>query len=169
MLQTYLNLKKIKISKNTFVIFCCFFQFQNILYKHSQISVGINFLGSNFHRALSVSLPFRQKNQIQNWIKFTFAKSQVNCLGFFITVIIKPKKINCDFAKVNCIQFWIRNCFMKGRETQSSMQIGRKKCNSNIDIVLEIFRFFLSKKWQIFFENCIFPRSYLCSMQGKDR
>ena len=52
--------------------------------KHSQ-NFSYTFLFPNLHRALYMSLPFRKKYQIQNWIKFTSAKSQLKFWDFSIT------------------------------------------------------------------------------------
>ena len=83
------------------------------------------------HRALYyVSLPFRNRFQIQNRIQFTFANSQFkfevfrwycDFCGFLVI-------LNYDFTKVNCIRFWSENGSWKvERDIESSMHFGQSR------------------------------------------
>ena len=94
----------------------CFF----IKKKQKNPKICVSFFFTNLHRVLYMSLPFRQKRQIQNWIKFTFAKSQLKFWDFSITSHCpnaKAPKFQLRFCEGKFCPILDLTFFLKGRET----------------------------------------------------
>jgi len=113
--QTLHHSKNKTSKKSPFIFFKCSKLFQKIL----KISVS-NFCFS-IYTGLYICLPaFQKKYQIQNWIKFTFAKSQLKFWGFSIRAMggyAKIPKFQPRFCEGKCYPILDLIFFWKGRET----------------------------------------------------
>ena len=98
---------------------------------------------SNFYFLIYIGLyiclsAFQKKYQIQNWIQFTFATSQLKLWGFSIRAMggyAKIPKFQLRFCEGKLYPILDLIFFLKGRETYREPYVNRKKIEIKILII----------------------------------